>query len=551
MRPSRSFRLLGTVAVTLVAIGLLACGSGGTGSAGDGDTLRIGSRNILDHLNPFNAFNHQSNVAFHAMFPTLVAYDAKRKIVPDWASSWESSADGKTWTFKVKTGKWSDGEPLTAEDAVWTGNTIVKYRDGAAGFLAGPLAHATEFEAPDPQTLLITYDRPVGNALAQLSQFYILPKHVWAKHEGANGRGLKAYSPAEDLPMVGAGPFILEKYDKRGLSLFRRNPSYYGGDKPKVAAVGVQFFTNGEGLVQAFRAGDVDYIDIRSAPLNALDQIEADPEAAVVREPGPQQTMMGLNSNQKKPENRELLDPVVREAFEHAIDRAEISEVVFNGFAKPTVAQVAPNSGEWSNTDLVPAEFDVEEGGRLLDDAGYKRGEDGVRVTPEGDPMEYPVITPTDTSYNINREFEIVQTAFTKMGVKLEQRALDEAATIEEISAPDGKYLTSDMFLWDYDGFEDPDFMVSVLTCAQRGSWNDPGYCNKEYDKLYEEQSRTLDPGKRKDLVWETQEIVNRDRPYIWISHLDLVSVQRNGWEGFEPGLEGRSKRAWTAIRSR
>lgn len=545
----RSFSCLAALAA-LAAVVLAGCGgsdSPQTKEVVEGGTLRIGTRNILDNLNPFNAFNHQSFVAFQAMYPMLVMYDRRSQLVGDWAEKWETSSDGKVWTFTVKEAQWSDGTPLTAADAVWTGNTIIKYAKGPAAYLAATLTHAVKFEAPDPQTVVIRYARPVANVLSQLTQFYVLPKHIWEKHEGNKGKDLKTYSPGRELPIVGAGPFVLTKYNRRGISLFERNASYYGA-KPTVERVGVQFFTNGDGLVQAFRNGELDYIDIRSAPVNALDALADRSDTAVIRKPGPQQTMMGNNSNPKKQSNKELQDPRLRQAFEHAINREEVADVVLNGYGKPAAAQVAPDAGDWMNSDLAPLPFDLAEANRILDEAGYRRGSDGMRVTPDGEEMVYPVITPTDTSYNINREFEIIQRDFREIGVRLTQRALDEDTAFDEVAGPDGKYLKSDLFLWDYDGTKDPDFILSVLTCDQYGGWNDSGYCNPEYDELYQEQSVTLDRAKRKDIVWRMQEIANRDRPYIWIVNLELISVRKTSWEGFRPELEGRSKLAWTLV---
>jgi len=133
-------------AAMMVAV-LAAAGCGGgssspSGSAGTGDSgasvkkgglLRIGTTDGYDSMNPFVAFSAASYVAFTNTYPVLVQYDENFKIEGDWAENgWQTSADGLTWTFKVKPGKWSDGQPLTADDAAWTGNTIIKYADGTS-----------------------------------------------------------------------------------------------------------------------------------------------------------------------------------------------------------------------------------------------------------------------------------------------------------------------------------------------------------------------------------------------------------------------------------
>ena len=131
------------------------------------------------------------------LYPQLVQYDfedGEYVIVGDLADSWDTSADGKDWTFHLKSGtKWSDGQPLTAEDVAWTANTTAKYASGPTAVMAPALAHLKSAEAPDPTTVVLHYKTPVGNVLAQLEQFFVLPEHVWSKFADGRREG------AEDL----------------------------------------------------------------------------------------------------------------------------------------------------------------------------------------------------------------------------------------------------------------------------------------------------------------------------------------------------------------
>ena len=125
------------------------------------------------------AFNATAYIIFTEIYPTLVQYDANFKIEGDWAKSWTTSPDKLTWTFALKPGgKWSDGTPLTADDAAWTCNLIIKYQKGAAASLYPFISHATKCSAPDPNTFVITYEKAVANVLPQLQQFFILPRHI-------------------------------------------------------------------------------------------------------------------------------------------------------------------------------------------------------------------------------------------------------------------------------------------------------------------------------------------------------------------------------------
>ena len=156
-----------TMLMVLALLAAICGGCGGssssTGASGSGkDTiLRIGTTYYIDSLNPLLAYEPQASNAFTMIYPQLVQYGPGLKIAPDWATSWEESKDGLTWTFHLKPGgKWSDGVPLTAEDAVWWVNTIFKYQNGATSYLAGELAGLKKIAAPDPNTLVLTYKRP-------------------------------------------------------------------------------------------------------------------------------------------------------------------------------------------------------------------------------------------------------------------------------------------------------------------------------------------------------------------------------------------------------
>jgi peptide/nickel transport system substrate-binding protein len=542
-----SFWLIVALAAALAAAG---CGGGG-GTAGEtgkgegkvvkGGILRIGTNNQIDSLNPFVAFNANAYIAFVMTYPLLVQYGPGFKFEGDWAQSWETSEDGKTWTFKLKPGKWSDGTPLTAEDAVFTCETDIKYADTTAASHAVFITHAQKCEAPDPQTFVLTYDQPVGNVLPQLQQWFVLPKHVWEPYVGSKGKDLKTFKPQGKLPVVSAGPFTITKYEKKGTTIFEKNPDWYG-EEAVVDAVGLQLFTNEDAMVTALRSGDLDYIDV--VPSNAVKPLETTKGIVVEKSAGFQINDFIFNANPKKKVNRELLDPKVKEAIAHAIDRQEIADVVYAGYAKPVASIIAPITGKWMNPNLKPEEFNIDLANEMLDSAGYTAGSDGIRRDKEGEKMSYEVITPTGL-LGINRAFEIVQKGLEQIGIRVTQKAVDDTTAFELIGAPDWKYEKFDMAMWDWVGYLDPDFMLSVVNCNQYGNWSDTGYCNPEYDKLYKEQGVTIDQEKRKEIVWEMQQILFDDRPYIQLVNLDLVTAKHANWADIQPELAGFSKRPW------
>lgn len=522
------------IAVSLPAL-LAACGGDGDDAAPSqpsqevkkGGVLRVGIFQQVESTNPFTALTENSIRAFRYAYPSLVQYNSKLEQVPDFGTEWEQSSDGRTLTFRtVPDAKWSDGEPLTAADAAWTINTIVEFKDGATSFLASNLDSVTGAEATDPNTLVVSYKQPVGIALAlyKLSQIHILPEHVWGEHAKGDGAGLKEFQNAP--PAVSGGPFILKEHRRKEITLLERNPTYYG-TPAHIDAFGMQFYDSPDAIIAALKNDDIDLADLFSTP--AILSLEED-GFVVGNEPGSLFNDFIFNSNPKKPKNRELLDPQVREAIDHAIDRQQIVDVALQGAGAPGGSIVPEGLGEWHNDAVGVPSFDTDLANQILDDAGYARGSDGVRMAGDHK-MEYEVLR-WDELVAGDRTFQIIQTGLDEIGIKVRQKVLDGAGLFAAFTAPDNKYLDFDLGMWDWIHNPDPDFVLSVLTCAQWGAWSDTGYCDEEYDDLYSKQSTAVDDAERRDLIWQMQEKVADERPYLILVYLGMTSAHSPKWAG-------------------
>jgi len=554
--------LVGIILLVTVAL-LAACGGGASttpGGGGDsaatggaetaaikeGGIFRLGTTSNPDSMNPFVGFSALSYILWTETYPTLVQYDADYKIIGDWADSWTTSSDGKVWTFKVKSnGSWSDGKPITAADAAFTGNLVIEYGEGPAAMMAPFIAHSTNFEAPDPTTLVITYDKPVANVLPQLQQFFVLPQHVVEPIIGDKGKGLKKWNPMADGAQVGGGAFFVKTFEKKGTTILEKNPGYYT-TPPHVDAIGLTVYQNADAMLAALKGGQLDAAD--SMPPTLAKQWSTDTNFTLQIGNSSFTYDIPINSNQKKTNNRELLDPLVKNALDLAVDRAQIIDTVLNGYGTPIATMLTPLSAPYNNTDIPVPAYDLAAANKILDDAGYKRGADGIRVGPDGSKFDWEVITP-DNVEGIDRLFEILKTSWAELGINITSKKLDSTASFEAIGAPDWKYLDFDMAIWDWVGYIDPDFMLSVTLCNQLGGWSDTGYCNPAYDKLYDEQGVTLDQDARKAIVWEMQDIQNQDHPYLWVAQKQGISAYSKNWGGLsEPFLMGMSKIPWDII---
>ena len=536
-------RLVLPIVLALIASACTgSTGGGNGGSAEEGGVLRIGTSSGLTSLNPFVGFNQDDYAAWMYMYPSLLQYDTTTPMydfIPGFAEEWSQSADGMTVTFKTVAGAtWSDGEPLTAEDAVWTFEMIKEYEKGPTATWAGSVTFMETIEATDENTIVATYDRPAGTALFDLGLTPILPPQVWEQYATGDGGEIRRFpnEPEGEEPLVGGGPFILTEYKKNEIALFEANPIYYG-PKPLIDGFGLQFFRDEDAMITALKTDQLDAIN--EIPPTSVDTLRS---AGMEVYEGPALALRDLifNLDPEGNQHRELLDPQVREALEYAIDRQAIVDTAWLGFATPGSTIIpegnATQGVDWHNPDTQPLPYDLEQANQILDSLGYARGADGTRVA-DGEPMEYEVVFPLDEAGAGDRVFRIIQQGFEQIGVRLIQKRLDTNAAWNAMYEH-GHYIF-DLAMWDWFPAADPDFILAVLTCDQWGNWNDSGYCTEEYDNLYTQQKSAVDPAERQRIILEMQQMAFDDRPYIILTYDTRLDAWSPNWTGFVESTQG------------
>lgn len=508
------------------------------GKVSEGGTLRIGTSSTLDTLNPFTAFQANSILVFLYEYPYLAQYDNKNELVPSFAKSWEISPDGKTVTFHLTSGAtWSDGQPLDSSDVAWTYNTVVKFQNGPTSYYAGDVVDLKTVTATDPNTVEFTYAQPSSNAIALLQAIPILPEHIWGKLATGDGKALRTYQnqPTDSEPVVSGGPFQLTKYDKDQIVLMQRNDKFWG-TKPHIDGFGIQIYSNDDAMVTALKSGELDAVE--TLPTTDVKTVQ-DSGFKLNQTPGMFFYDFIINSNPAKPEHRELLNPKVKEAFEYAIDRQQIIDVALGGYGTLGDSIVPPADGAWHDPSIKPLPFDISKANEILDGLGYAKGSDGIRVA-EGHPMAYTVIVPNSREADLSRTFQIMQPDFQEIGVKLSLKILDPSAAFDAIGAPNYTYKDFDLAMWDWIPAVDPAEILSVLLRNQWGSNSDTGYNDSTYDAMYDQQQREIDPEKRKQIVYQMQQKIFNDRPYIVLNYPDVIDAyDGKKWAGFynEPGF--------------
>jgi peptide/nickel transport system substrate-binding protein len=530
-------RLHGSVAAcaaVLVALALVACGGGSRDEAGggtttatggspaagrSGGTLRIGIASTkIDSLNPMVGSTSLALETYREIYPYLLEYDAHNKLSGDWAKSYKISSDGLTWTFTTPAGaRWADGKPLTAADAAWTINVVVKFRDGPAAQMANYSLGIKSAEAPTPTTLVVHLRKPtatVGNGLANIP---ILPEHIWSTYAAGNGARLKTF---QNTSPVGAGPFKVAKYTANQFILFSRNPSSYA-PAPKIDAFGFNFFSNNDALVSALKANEIDVaLDL---PATTIGTLKADRSIKVESVPGYDTILLGINSNTKRTQNPELRDPKLREALALGIDRPAINKTITLGTGGLTEGLLTPNH-PLANQSLPKPTYDPAKANALLDQLGYKKGPDGIRVA-KGHKMRYLVLANTATT-GAPLVTNLVVDNLKRLGLQIEVRGADSAAFTDLVTA--GDYTKFDFTIDDYGASFEPTHQLGLATCASLGAENESGYCNAQYDALYEKQASQHGAARQRTLDALQEQLV-RDRPLIPIySSPNIVGLRRN-----------------------
>lgn len=230
---------------------LLVSGRGGSGGAGGKQqaVLWIGIVGQSLSLDPFAGLQGDY-AAFANIYPSLATEQLPSlNFEPFLATGWTVSPDRLTWTFHVRpNARWSDGKPLTARDAAWTIATILKDKGGPTANYGKYVTHLVSATAPNATTVVLRYQVPVANVLAEAGSVPILPEHVWGKAVAGSGSGLSSLAnlPSPGHPVVSGGPFMITELKRNEIELFARNPRYWA--PPRLAGFGVKFYANPDAM---------------------------------------------------------------------------------------------------------------------------------------------------------------------------------------------------------------------------------------------------------------------------------------------------------------
>ena len=533
-------RYIFLVLMTILALLISSCG----GIAASAPVvLRIGWAGSPDTVNPGTAVLSEAYTIFALVYDTIYEYQLDGTYKLDVAESADVSDDGLTWTFKIRDGiKFHDGQPMTAKDVAFSVNLYKN--NGDFIYLNAYTTNFDTVEATDDNTVVITLLNAVPNMDYLLSYLYVVPEHIWKDHAEA-----PASTEFENVAMIGTGPFKMVEYKQNEFVHLAANKDHFS-TSPKIDEVVFQTFESNDVLVQSLKTGQVDMIT--EMPATAVEALKGDANIKVLTGSPYAPAVTDIIFNQANPENcptdvggicsghPALLDRNVRLALAHATDKQKLIDVVLLGFGTPGLTLIPDGLGPWYNSTLNDYEFDVAKANQILDDAGYLDTDgDEVREMPDGSrPLNFKLHWPSD-SIDSPRTAELLSEMWKEVGVTLELQAIDPDALTAEC-CPAFDY---DIMIWGWGSDPDPNLLLSVYSTGEiPNGYNETGYSNPAYDELHTQQGIELDADKRREIVWQMQQIVFDDVVYIipyYDQQIQAYRVDRfSGWITDKPKLE-------------
>jgi peptide/nickel transport system substrate-binding protein len=522
--------------LSLLAAVVVALAVGGTASAQEDDgnvVLTVGLTQDLDTPNVTAGELVSSYELYTLQYAGPVDFAADDfSVIPGLAESWDSD-DGKTWTYHLREGlKWSDGQPLTAEDVAYT---INRARDEEWLTYTSTVANLSA-EATDERTVVVT--SKVNDPKLPGLAVYVVPKHIWEKIPKDE---ISKY-PARDG--VGSGPFTLTEWKKGQFWRMKANPNFWRG-KPAVDEVVFRIFNNHDAMVAALKSGELDAA--MNVPEASFPELETtDGIVAVQGEQGGFDYLV-LNSYAGKPPRDEskfvkphpaLLDPRFREAIAHAIDKDTLVERVLSGIGRPGTTMSPSADPKWipelSAEDTY--DFDLDKANQILDEAGYKDSNgDGIReYKGENIVLRYAI---RSESANSKPYAEFITGWLKEIGIDTTTKTYDDGQLIEVAGKGD-----FDLYVWGWTPFIDPDPMLSYFQCDQisvdasdfSNYYNDTGLCDPKWDAEYKQQNVELDKEKRLDIVHDMLTRFYKEASYIvTATSPDLQAYRTDRFEGW------------------
>jgi peptide/nickel transport system substrate-binding protein len=492
-------------------------------------------------------------------YPSLVAWDKDGNVVPDLAQTWDISPDGLTYTFHLRSGlKWSDGQPLTSDDVVFTVKMITEDSEfwyylwapiqvAKAGTVTGYAVVDGAVTAPDPQTVVMKLTAPSATFFINAAGWSVLPRHYY---EGMN---LTAGNP--DLSTyVGAGPFVPKSLVPGDRLVYVANPNYYAG-APALDQVIFKFYRDSTAAEISLQSGEAGMFP--NVPGQDVEALKNSPNLQIGTEQNQVNIYVTFNHHPNLVDGS--ANPVskldVRKAIAMSIDLANILDSSLSGYYQLANQIQVPNMGylgkSVTNTSIPTPEYPYDPAGaaKLLDAAGYPADAAGNRMS-----LSFVMSSGGRTGSSASlKMMQLIQSRLQAVGIKLDLIVLDEASARQRIrtQAPPKDW---NMALWSISSSPDPVvnayFMVSTLAGnGDAGGWNVGGYFNQLVNDLTVQGEVVTDVNQRVAIYQRISGIAHEELAVLELYYQTEVLAWNKMFQGFILGLGNPMHDYWGALK--
>jgi peptide/nickel transport system substrate-binding protein len=482
-----------------------------------------------------------TNASADVLMNRLVDFDARQgKVVPSLADSWDISADGLTYQFKLhpgvkfhQTDYFSPTRELNAQDVLFSFQRMLDPQNPWHNVAQSGFPHAQSMQlpslikhvdAPDPLTVRFTLDHADSTFLATLSMGFA---SIYSAEYADQLLKQNAQQKLNSQP-IGTGPFVFNRFQKDAVVRYKANPDYFAG-KPAVDPLIFAITPDANVRLQKLRRNECQ-IALSPKPLD-ISAASQDPDLKVVQTPAFMTAFLAINS-----QHPPLDKPEVRQAINLAFDKPSYLKAVFEGTAVAANGPYPPNTWSYAK-DLPGYAHDPAKARELLAKAGLKDGfSTTIWTRPSGS-----LLNP-----NPSLGAQMLQADLAKVGIKAEIRIIEWGELIRRAKAGEHDLL---FMGWAGDNGDPDNFLTPQFSCAavQSGT-NFARYCDKGLDQLISTGKASSDQAKRSQLYHKAQKQIQEQALWLPLAHPTAAVLTRNTVQGYEVSPFGRQDFATVTV---
>lgn len=470
------------------------------------------------YVNPILAQTNETDSAISGLiYSGLLKSNPKSELVNDLAESYNISEDSKEYTFNLKKGvKWHDGNDLTANDVIFTINTL---NDPAFKSSLRQDWQGVRMEKIDDYTVKFILESPYFGFLENLT-LGIMPEHIW-KNINADKFHLAKYN----LEPIGSGPYKFSNFhkDADGNILDYKTESFedYFEGEPYISAINFNFYSNEQDMIDAYNRKEIGGISAVASQSGNPDVFRKNTSIYEIKIPWSFSVFFNRNKNVA------LANKEVRLALNLATDKQKIIDEALLGKAIILDSPFFPETEEYNN-DIEKKSFDLEKAKKTLEEAGWKGGENGI-LEKEGAKFEFNLLTVD--SPDLVKTAELLKEQWGQIGADVEIETLAFSDIQQNYIKPR-----------EYDALlvgQDSSFNVDPYSFWHSSQKKDPGlnlamFDDAEADKLIEEARAEVNRGERVNKYRKFQEIIADQVPAAFLFspyYLYVVDAKIKGIE--------------------